>query len=85
MFKTEHLIGRSIYESSKVVCMDVRTKYDNVFVTQILVSLNDFEPHFDDIWIDKFIETTAIHLSHNDIKREILEGVLQYRNVRIQM
>lgn len=85
MFKTENLIGRSIYETPELVCMEVRTKFDNVFITQILVSLPDFKPHFDENWIDKSVETSVIHLSHKDIKGEIVLGVLQYRNVRLQI
>lgn len=85
MFKTKNLIGRSVYETPEVVCMEVRTKYDNVLVTQILVSLNDFIPYYDENWIGKFIETSVIHLSLKDAKKEIAEGVLQYRNVRMQM
>lgn len=85
MFKTENLIGRSVYETPEVVCMEVRTKFDNVFVTQILVSLNDYKPHYDESWIDEPVETSVIHLSRKEVKREIVEGVLQYRNVRVQM
>lgn len=85
MFKTESLIGRSVYETPELVCMDVRTKFDNVFITQILVSLSDFKPHFDENWINEITETSVIHLSHEDVKKEIVEGVLQYRNVRMQM
>lgn len=85
MFKTESLIGRSVYETPELVCMDVRTKFDNVFITQILVSLSDFKPHFDENWINEITETSVIHLSREDVKKEIVEGVLQYRNVRMQM
>lgn len=70
MFKTKNLIGRSVYETPEVVCMEVRTKYDNVFVTQILVLLKDFIPHYDDNWIDEFIETSVIHLSREDAKKK---------------
>ena len=83
MFKTKNLVGRSVYETPEVVCMEVRTKYDNIFVTQILVSLNDFKAHFHDNWIDKIIETSVMHLSRKDARREIVDGVLQYRNVRM--
>ncbi len=79
MFKTESLICRSVYETPELVCMDVRTKFDNVFI----VSLSDFKPHFDENWINEITETSVIHLSHEDVKKEIVEGLLQYRNVRM--
>lgn len=82
MFKTNHLTGRCIYETSKLACIEVRTKFDSLFVTQIFVSLADYTPYFDENWIDKTIETTVIHLSHEEVKNEILEGVQQYADIR---
>lgn len=83
MFKTENLIGRSIYETPNLVCMDVTTKIDNIFLTQVLVSLPDCNPYFDETCIDNDIDTT--YLSRKKIKEEILEGVMKYRNLRSQI
>lgn len=80
MFKTENLIGQSVYETPELICMVVHVKYDNTYITQILVSLPDFSPHFDENWIDDI--DTNFYLSREQIKKEIVEGVLQYRNLR---
>lgn len=44
MFATEHLTGRCVYETNKVVCIDVylSRKYSqdkDIFLSQLLVSL----------------------------------------------
>lgn len=85
MFKTSHLIGRSIYETSKLACIEIKTRFDNVFLTQIFVSLADYTPYFDDNWIEETVETTVIRLSREEMKAEILEGVKQYADIRKKM
>lgn len=82
MFKTNNLVGHVCCESNSVVYMNVYTKYDNHYIVQIIVSLIDETPYFDDSWIDKTVETCIVHLSRDEIKLEIEQGVKQFINIR---
>lgn len=82
MFTTKNLIGRSIYETDDIICMEVVTKYDHVYLTQILVSKRTQKPYYDENWINDSIETSVIYLTRQDAKSEIKAGVAQYFKVR---
>lgn len=83
MFNTEHLSGRCVYETDKVVCINVYlsktySSSKDIFLSQLLVSLVNthfsygsisFTCDFFDLTLDQF-------------NREIEEGVKQYRKCR---
>lgn len=87
MFKTEHLEGRSVYETDEVVCMNIYVKsnlvnyFRDVYLSQILVSLDTY--NFDYSPFSFSIDGETI--SEKDVSRELREGVNAYHRTRIKL
>lgn len=84
MFRTEHLEGRSLYETDEVVCMNVfgNRKYSyntNDFLSQILLSLVNGKDLIFPVEC-KFPDGTI--LTREDFIKEVNEGIEQYRSSR---
>lgn len=84
MFRTEHLEGRSLYETDEVVCMNVflnrKYTYDkNDFLSQILLSLVNENSLIFPVECNLPDGTT---LTSEDFTKEVTEGLKQYRSSR---
>lgn len=83
MFATKHLTGRCVYETNKVVCIDVylSKKYSqnkDIFLGQLLVSFVNQNISYSPVSFSNVFCT----FSSNQYDREIKEGVKQYRKSR---
>lgn len=85
MFTTEHLEGRIVYETDKVVYIHVFVKPQyiigcdsNQYITQLLISLVNTKYSC----IDTSFRNTLFYLSEDKLKEEIAEGVSKYLEVR---
>lgn len=83
MFNTEHLSGRSVYETDKVVCIDVylSSNYSSgkdIFLSQLLVSLVNQNFSYGSV---SFSYGFCV-FSSDEFDNEIREGVEQYWKTR---
>ena len=85
MFITEHIQGKLVYETEKVVYIHVFLKPQyttncdsNVYITQLLISLVNMNYSC----VDTSIKNSHIYLSENMLKEEIAEGVSKYLEMR---
>jgi len=78
MFRTEHFEGRLLYETDKVVCINVHinTNYDPncIFVTQVLLSLVNKKPYF----YLMSMRSATFSLTEDDFSTEIYSGIEMY-------
>lgn len=87
MFRTEHLEGRSVYETDEVVCINiyVRTNLINhfrdVYLSQILVSLDTYNFDYNPFSFN----LNGEDISEEDVSRELREGVNSYHRTRIKL
>lgn len=83
MFRTEHLEGRLLYETDKVVCINIHlnVNYDcrNRFISQVLLSLVNKK----NIYFPSTINlNSSIFLTKEDFTAEVDEGISQYLDYR---
>lgn len=86
MFYTEHLEGRSVYETDEVVCINIfvnsnLTHNSDIYLSQILVSLDTY--NFDYTPFSFSINGETI--SEEDVIRELRKGVKDYHQARIKL
>lgn len=84
MFKTEHLEGRSVYETDEVVCINIYvnnslTYNSDTFLSQILVSLDTYRFAYNPFSFSINGKT----ISQEDVYKELQKGVNDYHQVRI--
>lgn len=79
MFTTEHLQGRMLYETEKVVCINVYLKPQyaptkDYYLCQVLISLVNTQYVSTDVEL-VLSNSDFLFLSQNVIRQEISEGV----------
>ena len=86
MFKTEHLEGRSLYETDEVVCIDIFVKTrlthnSDIYLSQILVSLDTYNFSYTPF----SFSINGKSVSEEDVNRELKKGVNDYHQTRINL
>lgn len=86
MFKTEHLEGRSVYETDEVACINIfvnniLTRGVDIYLSQILVSLDTYNFAYTPF---SFSINGEI-VSEEDVDRELGKGVNDYHQTRINL
>lgn len=86
MFKTEHLEGRLLYETEKVVCFNIHASINiepsRPFLVQCLLSLVNYTSSFHPVSFDYEIGGNTYHFTEENFKEEIEEGIKSYVKTR---
>lgn len=89
MFRTEHLEGRLLYETDKVVCINVfinrrYSKNEDKFLSQVLISLVNgrFKSHGTGFHL---LSDNDFLFTKEDFARELNEGLNQYATIRREL
>lgn len=86
MFRTEHLEGRSVYETDEVACINIfvnnqLTHGVDIYLSQILVSLDTYKFAY----YPFSFSHNGENFSEADVDKELNEGVNKYHQSRINL